>query len=469
MKIILVTAWLLSTFSVETFSEEPHDKDLNRVVSALTNAGFPSFNYGMNYGLPLLYQLRVEDVESEAKCKFLVRDRIEVPIWNYFREARDRREEATTYQQVIKVLEGLEEKGDVCFRPAATSYLLTSMVHFTEPMNASAAFLAMLFAAAGKLEFLTPKLRAQMGGIYAKTSVLAGYGCAETKILIDPYQGPFDLAASMMHEENHFFLDKESAQLSKDVPAEAWVLLDETLSASTAAFYQLYHEHVQTTKERRVAPPNNADRSLFNPAGPLSEIWKFIQKEQPELLKSKIAWNPLILLGFGFMRPDESDLFAWKANPAFWENSMGEIRIPIFRDSDVLSRIRKKLYDHVSQVYFGKQTSSEVTAALNPKNLSLRAFPFSSWLFEHMFRSPLFSGHPQEEAARLRKMIFEKSASCTEFEENLSRGRLDDYLKPLGLVNADVEQKSSGPKAGSNGIRPGGNGIRPCLDLQGGL
>ena len=150
-----------------------------------------------------------------------------------------------------------------CFEPAAMAYILKSLGALgSQKVNSfqteSYRLLLAFLYNHGYLEILTPGKRCNAGGLWNRKKepenetldsdfiMYGAYICQNSVISIDPFQAPFDLAASLLHELDHLFRDKyselyQSGNSEDDSLKKSFfdLGLDEYLASTVGATFQI--------------------------------------------------------------------------------------------------------------------------------------------------------------------------------------------------------------------------------------
>jgi hypothetical protein len=317
--------------------------------------------------------------------------------------------------------------------------------------------------------------------------VTGTYNCVRTKILVDPKQRPLNLAATVVHEFSHYFLDKNSVANLPTAPQSHikpemlnwFIVLDEALASLNAGYMQrLFAE-----RALHYAPTGNGDLSFYAQSGPLTHIESKIPAAAYSALGTLDTFSQFELtaqLTFFHMQLQNVEL-----------SSDGKVTIsPYGFGSKDLDRYRVDLFDRIAKVYYGRSLNEKEVHALNPSVLTA-AFPETKRVTRFMpfFFTPfeLFgeTGNPlvlgddildlNEKivahnidllpAAKMALLGFtsafkRKSDLCASFESAVNDGLLRDYL---GTRLPDVIERVTRP--GSEGVRPGSSAVRACVQI----
>jgi|GEM_PF-4058991 len=319
------------------------------------------------------------------------------------------------------------------------------------------------------------------------THVTGTYNCVRTKILVDPKQRPLNLAATVVHEFSHYFLDKNSVVNLPTAPRSHikpemlnwFIILDEALASLNAGFMQ----RLFAAEALHYAPSGNSDLSFYAQSGPLTHI------------ESKIPASAYLTLG----PLDTFSKFELTAQLTFFHMQLQNVQVssdgkvtsaPSGFGSKDLDRYRVELFDRIAKVYYGRSLNEKEAHALNPAILTA-AFPETKRVSRFMpfFFTPfeLFgeTGNPLVRgddildlnekilsgnvdllpAAKMALLGFtsdfnKKSDLCSSFESAVNDGLLRDYL---GTRLPDVIERVTRP--GSEGVRPGSSAIRACVQI----
>lgn len=360
------------------------------------------------------------------------------------------------------------EKNAVCFDFVSAALIFSSLTHLElrdwmpPEVSPNPAILANLFFLAGKLVVLTPKRREEMGGIWNLKSdgnlfkVQGAYNCSDSKIYIDVFQPLYNLGASMFHEEDHFFRDKFSQEVTKNLDAKVSLLLDETLAAVGAGYYQILRSVVL---EGSVV---NGDLSMFRDVGPLYTLWLWSLSMQ-RVQNRKGLWSPLSVI-----RP------IFLGAPGKWLTNIPPVlRELLPQDRAEIETLRAEIYQLVSTEYFGSALTDVELAQLDPFNLSVDLDPFYLWMYQSR-KDDFFRGVGATRDVKFHlDLMRRKSKACGQFESQIKSGNLNGYLLPLAVKPIKPGSGGIRPskpiKPGSGGIRPSESTLKLCLDLRKGL
>ncbi len=248
-----------------------------------------------------------------------------------------------------------------CFSFAAKAYLLESISTLlirnirSQPFGQNRKFsgqeLAMLSifilnAFPDKVHVLTPDARMRSSCPFQKTimtkgkeqyAILAGYNCRKSEVFIDPFQTPLNLAAVFFHELDHLLRDKLGPQ-NPFSDLTSYILLDESLAAVTAAYYQKtlgsfsHGDYIDQKSPRRISP-EDAGFSLFEKNGVFSNLY---DQNQSNLISRG-------LLGF--------------LTALFFESNRPEFA----------SEAARTIINEISNVYFDRDVTSAELISLAPE------------------------------------------------------------------------------------------------------
>ena len=201
-----------------------------------------------------------------------------------------------------------------CFRAAADAYVLESLI-VTEPDpivfpilqdkspedHATFQLTASLINS-GRIELLTPALRQtlgegwndpfkQQGKFDSPYQLRAAYSCVESKIYLDPEMSPFNLAANLEHELDHFVRDRRSPAPQAGDSWKSILLEDEVLALSTGIFPEVFlsSKYLPHSKADKILGAIGGqgpglfqhpyqvkdDDNLFAKNGPFSELFQY--------------------------------------------------------------------------------------------------------------------------------------------------------------------------------------------------
>ncbi len=149
--------------------------------------------------------------------------------------------------------------------------------------------LFLLNAFSDKIHVLTPEVRNRSICPFQKRinvsdheqyAILAGYNCETAEIYFDPFQSPLNLAAIFIHEVDHLLRDKLGPVNSSEDLTQ-YILLDETLAALSAAYYQKamstfsHGEFLDSQSNQRIQS-ESANLALFRGNGIFSRLFDML-------------------------------------------------------------------------------------------------------------------------------------------------------------------------------------------------
>ncbi len=343
---------------------------------------------------------------------------------------------------------------------------------------------------------LTPQLRDELGGEWRKKSlfrknqyqIMGAYDCLQSIVWFDPSQRPFDLAATLAHEVEHFYQDKITHwENSNDfTPARIadTLNIDESLATLHSSFAQFIQDrefnrdfYRRNGEERHFQPKKpfryftlGLDNTLYSQNGILDALWK----SQTHFFKDTLyTSHPLLLRALHELPPPED--IRWD------EVSEGT---KYFKRLPPSFRALYELSNKIRSAYFLGNVSSPNRALrriqLEFKRRPLMVLPLAGLSFAHQEfskgeykRTAEIIGESTFEKLRAEKnhyprpieLYFERgfspSEGCREFTRLAKEGRIDDYL---GTRLGGKQSGGDGVRPGGDGVRPGGDGVRPGGD-----
>jgi len=156
------------------------------------------------------------------------------------------------YSEIQSLLLTHYNQASPCFEDLSKMYLVLS-INQLENANTdnriyderpTTTWLTFFFMSQGKIKFLTPKKREDLGCQYLQRGknlfyeIFAFYNCLDSTIYVDPFMAPFNLAGSFLHELDHLMRDKLIPISSDYYNPSEWVLLDEVLASMYTGFLQ---------------------------------------------------------------------------------------------------------------------------------------------------------------------------------------------------------------------------------------
>jgi hypothetical protein len=216
--------------------------------------------------------------------------------------------------------------GNACFHDVANAYILESLLvsdptylvyqHDTIPISKNQApeykpdspatfIAAAAMLNAGRIQALTPALRAQFGSGWADElqkpekftspySLRGAYSCVDSKIYLDPEMPPVNLASNLEHEMDHFIRDRMSQAPQANADWKSILLEDEVLALTSGVYSQLVltQQPVLRSNLIRALSDNilgpyypgyqlKNDGSLFSKDGPFDKIFSAVSAKSP--------------------------------------------------------------------------------------------------------------------------------------------------------------------------------------------
>jgi hypothetical protein len=243
--------------------------------------------------------------------------------------------------------------------------------------------------------------------------LMGAFDCQTTKILLSSTLRPFNAAASLHHEMNHFYEDKrgyehlESWKTTKNI--RTFIYLDEFLASFQGAFFQ---RRLNLLSKKNYSQ-QTTDFNLYRPDGVLPHMMGDIPAQAP------FPTDQLFNLGYGFSA------------------STDEMVSP-------LCEIQKLI---MGGYFLGAKGPCD-QGLLFPERDGSPESQFEMYLFFeliYMRINPELFPKLMGEFERFERAIQSPSPICEVTIKAFKNGELDDYVGK------------------SLGIRPGNTGVKPCL------
>lgn len=387
----------------------------------------------------------------------------------------------------------LDRADDGCRQDRLRAYalgsidLLTSSHYRHQPGKLYSAFekyLPWLTAALlnhDRIVFLTPEWRAEQGGLWERRDsknaqgyeLWGAYACDPAIIYVDPSLPPYNFAATLFHELDHFMRDRRFApgegwrKKNGEIDWETFILADEAAAVAHSGLLQV-HVRYERGGEKPMRLPGDLD--LLTEGGPLERLTFFGHVE-------KDPWN----LG-GHLLGDI--ITTGGSGPTIY--SLGQ---------------HKKLMGRVSDAYFPGMSFPWRSAGFTPsakRRLQKHETPFAEfsplydwrvnrdWPYSRELPESIFRNRADYEQRALRSKEFsdrsrtaiqaihdidqlmqtleEPSSSCVDFQAAIDGGKLSRYIGAR-LSGAGSRPSGAGSRPSGAGSRPSG-AIRPCFSVQ---
>lgn len=377
------------------------------------------------------------------------------------------------------LLRSLENKNSPCFTPAAHAYIAISTLLIDPSANmkdnrntvyidTTLAALSIAIMNRGFVHPVKSSERKSWAGKWTEhrvgaryPNVLGAYDCSQSRIYIDPYLAPIDLAAVFTHELDHLFRDKylnDSKYL--DNPRN-YTLLDESLAVllSVGLEYSLGKYSMGL---------------IF--ASPLKQAWPFLfvpfrsLKDRTLYDREKSVW----LKFADDMMIHKSEGFPWNGAGLVVTNEGDKFyRHHTARKTNFKMQYLEYVYSTLASSYFKSDFRTQ-TDWLDSNNHSNELLKLADVLKQisvvniypyYQTRTSTNRMLDIEKAISELEIIFSQHVTsqpsnlCQSFVDSLERGELDDYTgKNLGSPGQDSV------RPGQEGVRPSKN-VRPCINV----
>ena len=386
---------------------------------------------------------------------------------------------------------------DSCRATANQVYAMVAPLGLPNPIEGSYIFLeTMNLFQLDLLRPLTKQIRNELGGEWIKKNkkrsdqyqIMGAYDCLQSIVWFDPSQRPFDLAASLAHEIEHFYQDKithweDSDDFSPERVADT-LNIDESLATLHSSFAQFIHDRkfnrsfYRKNGEARKHPPKklsryfslDSDSTLYSQNGVLNALWR----SQIKLIDEAVYTSHLLLLRALSELP-ASESIAW---------DRVRLGTPYFEKLPASFQALYELSEKIKGAYFqGRSSSPRSVLERIQRDFERRpllVMPLAGLSIAHQKFSPLeiqliteVMGVSTFEKIRAEKQIlprpmtlyiersFQASQGCIAFTRLAKSGQLDDYL---GARLGGTQPGGDGVRPGGDGVRPGGDGVRPGGD-----
>jgi hypothetical protein len=357
-------------------------------------------------------------------------------------------------------------------------------LHFI-PEAAGWTYLTIAALRKGMIKLKTPVLTQasslkNSSGKKDKASVLGTYDCDKAVIEIDPMQPPLNLAATLIHEYTHFFIDKYSSFNNLEFKKEnfrEFLILEEAIAALHSGHLQ--REFADQVLAKQLDPKKIGDLSFFSTSGPMVKIGDQVSRLSGTV--NSYTFESLVTATFFI-----------KDNIYIEED---DSNVPMIKGgSRAIEQFRNELFSRISLSYFGRTLQTKELHKLAPKSLNLIfsgkelgggfELAISPDLFFTNYARVLRPIRWTAEIGELKRNITDigifkitqsnksmyydmepvmqmilalglepvknKGQLCQIFEDATTSGSLNDYV---GVSNIN--------RPGVDGVRPGVDGVRP--------
>ncbi len=381
-------------------------------------------------------------------------------------------------KSITKALRSLEDSKNACFSFAANAYIAASTLLLDPASNMSGTrktpyvdmalpVLSIAIVNRGLVYPIGNSERMSWGGEWKTQKsgsnyheVLGAYDCNQSRIYIDPYLSPVDLASVFTHELDHLFRDKYISSPHYLNNPRNYTLLDEALSVmlSVGLEYSLGEYKMGISKAspfKQIMPyifepfRNSYDRTLYDRE---RGVWRKFAGDMSLIFSEKFPWN-----GVGLVDSSNGD--------RFYEDSHN-------RNVNYKEPYLNHIYSKLSGAYFESNTAfdSKWFDANNHNNeLLILADVLNQITVENPYADLGWTSTNRiidlKKTLNTFDSVFSQyinkniSPMCSSFIKGIDSGLLDDYSgKSLGRPGQE------GVRPGQDSVRPGQEGVRPGQD-----
>ncbi len=407
---------------------------------------------------------------------------------------QERKEIQAMGEFLIEVLQKARTEGDECFGQMAKVHLLNS-VAFTMERNQNfvsqtrdallGGFELQLMTLAllqneKTIRFISADSRSDQDSPLGRRTadgkplIQGFYNCQNRTMHLDAEMDPSDLAGLFLHEITHFFFDTDGPNQEASA---SLLLIDETLAAVTAAFFQ------KAMRVRAGEIETLSTTENFNPLARFFDPVGFFSRAFDVLESGKM---PITLQAFMdqtfFAKKNEnlSPIVSKMIESSFAEVTKSHFKFASERERDQFSENTSSLALEASFYPLGKQIEKAFTLRLGNKPLSLFSKLSPNQIYYVDTRAGvLYSSNLAEAYGWLQKIVERAeggaSRQCEALTQAAKADDLHGYLG-IGVVDEDFERSGRGtimPGApstampGRGTVMPGGRGtVMPSAPLR---